>query len=603
MRTQTLRRRMLAPLGAIAVAMIALTGCQAAQSGDAGSTGDKDTVSYALPVGTGPNWILPLSAPDKMATHNSAIKATLWPRLFEYNGQSGDMGWDKKGSAAESYEFSEDGKTITITLGDLDWSDGKPVTSRDVEFWFNLVKANAEKTGGYSKGNIPDNVTSFTTVNDKTFSLTMDKVYNQDYFVGNQLSLVYPMPQHVWDKTSDDGEIGDFDRDPAGAVKVFDYLFSQAEDMKTYATNPLWKTVSGPYTVKSWSDSGLVELTANKKYTGADKAQIENVRFLPFTSADAEMNVVRSGEVDYGYISASQLTNDKQFTDLGYGVEQWAGWSITYMPYNFAGPHKNLFSQLYVRQALQHSIDQETISDAIWHGAATPDYGPIPQTVPSDQLSDAQAKNPYPFDLKKAGQLFTDHGWKKNSDGVLECAAPGEGADQCGAGIAAGDLAEFVITTQNGSQETDNTMAEIQSSLAKVGVKVTVDAKPLDTVLTQAQECKTAEGAKCTWDLVFFGTAGSWYFSPYATGERLFAKDTKWNAGQYYNAEAESLIQEMMFSSDSETSKKYSELLAKDLPVMWMPNPVYQVSVVRKGLEIGTQDPGGNFMPQRWSWK
>ncbi|WP_309128780.1 peptide ABC transporter substrate-binding protein [Microbacterium sp.] len=600
MRTQTLRRRMLAPLGALAVATIALTGCQAAQ-GDGGSAEKTDTVSYALPVGTGPNWILPISAPDKMATHNSAIKATLWPRLFEYNGQSGDMGWDKKGSAAESYEFSEDGKTITITLGDLNWSDGKPVSTRDVEFWFNLVKANAEKTGGYSEGNIPDNVTEFTTIDEKKFSLTMDKVYNQDYLVGNQLTLVYPMPQHVWDKTSDDGEIGDFDRDPAGAVQVFDYLFSQAEDMKSYATNPLWKTVSGPYTVKSWSDSGLVELTANEKYTGDDKAQIENVRFLPFTSSDAEMNVVRSGEVDYGYITASQLTNEKQFTDLGYDIEPWAGWSITYMPYNFAGPNGDFFSQLYVRQALQHAVDQETISEAIWHGAAMPDYGPIPQSIPSDQLSDAQADNPYPFDLKKAEKLFTDHGWEKNSEGLLECAVAGTGDGQCGEGIEAGDLAEFVITTQNGSQETDNTMAEIQSSLAKVGVKVTVDSKPLDSVLTQAQECKT--GSTCTWDLVFFGTAGSWYFSPYATGERLFAKETKWNAGQYFNAEAEDLIQQMMFSSDPEISKKYSELLANDLPVMWMPNPVYQVSVVRSGLEIGTQDPGGNFMPQRWSWK
>jgi len=35
---------------------------------------------------------------------------------------------------------------------------------------------------------------------------------------------------------------------------------------------------------------------------------------------------------------------------------------------------------------------------------------------------------------------------------------------------------------------------------------------------------------------------------------------------------------------------------------MWMPNPVYQVSVVRDGLDIAHQDPGASFLPQRWSW-
>ena len=601
MRTQSLRRRILAPLGALAVATLALTACQAGAQGSNGAEGEKDTVSFALQVGTGPNWILPISSPDKMATHNSAIKATMWPRLFEYNGVDGEMGWDEKASAAKSYEFSEDLKTITITLNDLDWSDGEPVTSRDVEFWYNLVRFNGEKTGGYSAGLMPDNITAFTTIDDKTFSLTMDKVYNEEFLLGNQLSLIYPMPQHVWDKTSADGEIGDHDRDAAGSTQVLDYLFSEAEDMKTYATNELWKVVSGPYTVKSWSDSGLVELTANEKYTGEDKPSIPNVEFLPFTSADAEMNVVRSGEVDYGYVTSSQLTNEKQFTDLGYSIEPWAGWSITYMPYNFANPEKGAFyKQLYVRQALQHAIDQETISEVVWHGAATPDYGPIPQTADSIGLSDVQKDNPYPFDLKTAEKLFTDNGWKKGPDDTLECVDAGAGAGQCGEGIAAGEKAEIVVTTQSGSQETDNTMAEIQSSLAKIGVKMTIDSKPLDSVLTQAQECKT--GTACTWELVFFGTAGSWYFPPYATGERVFAKDTKWNAGQYDNPEAEALVQAMAFSTDPEIAKKYSEYLATDLPVMWMPNPVYQVSVVRDGLDIAHQDPGASFLPQRWSW-
>lgn len=596
-------RRLVAPLGFVAAAALVVTGCAASGGEGTGSAGAKDSVSYALPAGTGPNWILPISSPDTMATHNSAIKATMWPRLFEYNGTSGKMEWDQKASAAKSYEFSDDNLSVTITLNDLNWSDGAPVTSRDVEFWYNLVRFNAEKTGGYSAGRIPDNITAFEIVDDKNFTLTFDKVYNEEFLLANQLSLVYPMPQHAWDKTSADGEIGDFDRDAATAVEVFDYLFTEAKDMKTYATNELWKTVSGPYTVKSWSDSGEVVLTANKEYTGEDKPSITEVTFLPFTSADAEMNAVRSGEVDYGYVTSAQLTNEQQFTDLGYKVEPWAGWSITYMPYNFANPEKGAFyKQLYVRQALQHAVDQETISEVVWHGAATPDYGPVPQTQDSAYLSDEQKNNPYPFDQKKAEELFSSHGWTKNSDGIFECTTPGAGDAACGDGIAAGTKAEIVVTTQNGSQETDNMMAEIQSSLAKVGVAMTIDAKPLDSVLTEAQSCKVEGSTTCSWELVFFGTAGSWYFPAYPTGERVFAKDTKWNAGQYDNPEAEELINQMTASTDSEIAQKYSALLATDLPVMWMPNPVYQVSVIKDGLDIAHQDPGASFFPQRWSW-
>lgn len=601
MRTQTLRRRLLAPIGALAVATLAITGCSTGAADDAAS--NKDSVSFALQVGTGPNWILPIASPDTMATHNSAIKATMWPRLFEYNGADGTMGWDEKASAAKSYEFSEDGKTVTVTLNDLDWSDGTPMTTRDVEFWYNLVRFNGEKTGGYTAGMMPENVTEFKKVDDKTFSLTMDKVYNQEFLLGNQLTMMVPMPQHVWDKTSADGEIGDHDRDEAGAQQVLDYLFAEAKDMKTYATNPLWKVTAGPYTVKSWSDAGVVELEESETYTGVDKPSIKNVKFMPFTSADAETNVVRAGDVDYGYITAAQLTNEKQFTDLGYKVKPWTGWSVTYMPYNFANPEKGAFyKQLYVRQALQHAVDQETISDVIWHGAATPGYGPIPQTeTASDLLSEEQSNNPYPFDLKKTTELFTSHGWKAGKDGILECEDAGNGASQCGEGITKGQKAEVVVTAQNGSKETDNMMAEIQSSLEKAGVKMIVDSKPLDSVLAEAQECK--EGSTCDWEMTFFGSAGSWYFEPYATGVRVWAKDTKWNAGQYDNPEAEQIIQEMAYSTDPAIAKKYSAFLAKDLPVMWMPNPVYQVSVIRDGLDIDHQDPGASFLPQRWSWK
>lgn len=609
MRTRMRRGRhgLAVPVGVLTAAALALAGCSADSPSDESSgTGAESTdrpVTYALMPGQGPNWIAPISPPDKMITSNSAIHATMWPTLFNYSGTSGRLELDTKASAASSYEFNADNTAVDITLGDLTWSDdGSPVTSRDVEFTHNLIKANTDQWGSYSPGAYPDNVTSFTIKDDKNFTLTFDKPYNQQFLLANQLTLITPMPQHAWDKTSADEAVGDYDTTADGATAVWNFLQDQAKDMASYTTNPLWQVVSGPYAVKSWTPDGSVTLVANTKYTGADRPAIATVNFKPYTSNDAAMNDLRAKGVDYGFITPSQLSTQQQFVDLGYQIVPWDGWSITYMPYNFANPTMGpVFRQLYVRQGLQSAIDQETISDKIWHGAAAPGYGPVPQNPPSDYLSDVQADNPYPYDLDAAEKYFTDNGWAKGSDGILACTEPGTGKGQCGDGIAAGTQMKITVMTQNGSQETDNTMAAIKSALSEVGVDMTIQSATLESVLTEAQKCKS--GSDCSWQLVFFGTAGSWYFSAYPTGDRLFAADVKWNCGQYEDQEAFDVIAETLVSSDPTIAQQYSAYLAENLPVLWMPNPVYQVSVVSDELDIQTQDPGGAFYPQRWSWK
>ena len=107
--------------------------------------------------------------------------------------------------------------------------------------------------------------------------------------------------------------------------------------------------------------------------------------FKPFTSSEAELNVLRSGGVDYGYLPALAVSQKKTIENQGYQVKPWNGWAITYIPYNFNNPAMGaVFKQLYVRQAVQMSIDQSTISRVLWHDQAAPGYGPYarPGAVP-----------------------------------------------------------------------------------------------------------------------------------------------------------------------------------------------------------------------------
>nr|BFF18597.1 hypothetical protein GCM10025730_21180 [Promicromonospora thailandica] len=410
MRTTQAGRAMRLAVGA-AAAVALLAGCSASSGADESAA--RTDVNYALPANATPNWIVPLGIAGKLATHNSAIMRTLWEPLVAYDGSEGEVGRVATADLADEITFSDDSRTVTITLDDRTWSDGEPVTSADVAFWFDLVKANTDLWASYSEGRMPDNVTEVATPDEKTVELTFDKVYNPEWLQASQLTLVVPLPSHAWAKAADDDE-----PDPAlaetkdGARAIFDYLVTQSEDLGTYATNPLWQTVNGPYTLTGFTDAGQVELTRNETYDGDDAASIDTVNLLPYTSTDAEVNAVRSGAVDYGYIPTTGLDAPEQYEQLGYTVEPWAGWSITYLPYNFNHPELGpVYRQLYVRQALQHLVDQEQISEVIWKGAALPGYGPVPQNPESDFLSAEQKDNPYPFDPEAATALLADHGW------------------------------------------------------------------------------------------------------------------------------------------------------------------------------------------------
>jgi peptide/nickel transport system substrate-binding protein len=591
--------RRLAVVAAVPVALGALlAGCSSA--GNSAST-SKDTINYALPPNFTPNWILPIGTSGRLNTNNGSIAQSLWEPLVSYDGATGTVAWQKDASVASDVAFDPAGTSATITLGKRTWSDGHPVTARDVQFFYNLVKANKADWANYNAGQAPDNWTSLTVADDTHLTITFDKAYNTDWMLANELSLITPLPQHVWDKTSTDGAVGDYDSTPDGAVQVWDYLNKAAGDVSGYAANPLWKVVDGTYGLSGFTTAGKVTLQANAKYDGGDKPTIKTVNLLPFTSADAEENALRGGQIDYGYISPTSMDDKKSFEAKGYQITPWTGWAITYLPYNFNNPTMGpVFAQLYARQAIQQSIDQNSLVKAISNDTAVAGYGPIPQATKNDFVSSVQDANPYPFSTSAATKLLTDHGWQRGPDGIMVCRDAGSAANQCGAGVRAGTTFTMAALSQSGSPVTDNEMSALQSSLKDSGIGFTIKTAPVNTVLAQTPPC-TPDQPICAWQLSYFGTAGSWYFSAYPTGDSLFQTGGGSNFGGYHNPEADKMIVAATQSTDKKAIQDYSALLAKDLPVVWLPAPAYQISAVRSGLKA-PQDPLANFHPARWSW-
>ncbi|MGW9432672.1 ABC transporter substrate-binding protein, partial [Streptomyces decoyicus] len=253
-----------------------------------------------------------------------------------------------------------------------------------------------------------------------------------------------------------------------------------------------------------------------------------------------------------------------------------------------AGPLRRPAS---LRQALQHLIDQKSISRVIWHGSAAPTLGPIPAGLLD--------RDPYPYDPERAKELLAGHGWT-DRDGTLRCTRPGGGAGECGAGIEDGQELRLTLLSQSGSTETSNTMQTIKSAFGTAGITLDIRQQPLNTVLGTTVPCKRTEPRCAQWQLGFFGTQGSWYFPPDPSGEKLFATHAPSNMGNWSDPRTDRLIRATEYSDAPAAMRAYGREVARRLPVLWTPNPAYQVSVIRNDLRGVDQNPTLSLAPQNW---
>lgn len=303
-RPRARRRALIAAAATVAaLALTAVTGCtQEGGRVDMGPTGgtpvEGGTATMALPPAATPNWIFPIGAPGYGASYNYGIQSLLFMPVYDAVQEKGELTTHGPSTLGREPKFSDANKTVTVPLREgVKWSDGEPVTSRDIEFWFNLVKANRTSWGNYSVGTMPDNVKRFEAVDDHTVRLHLSRAYNPDWFTANQLTLMRALPQHAWDAKTEGGKIGDWDRTKDGAKTVFARLTRHAKSLGSYGSDPLWKTVNGPWKLAGWRDSGQVTIVPNEKYTGpkSQRPHLDKVVFKPFTTADSEYNVLRSG--------------------------------------------------------------------------------------------------------------------------------------------------------------------------------------------------------------------------------------------------------------------------------------------------------------------
>jgi len=573
-------------------------------SSAAANTGPKTTivrggiVKYAETAGGSPDYIFPGDPANTQSNYNldqfqNFMYEPLWQSNFSqptinYAGSIGNIPvWFNHDSAA------------VVTLKHRIWTNGTPVTTRDIIFDINLVRAAGSNWGHYVPGDFPYNVKRITIQGPYKMTFYFTKSYNPTYYIDNQLSDIVPMPQNVWDRTSLTGKVSNWDLTASGARKVWNFLDVYAQHTSTYSDkNPIWGVTDGAFKLASFGGSASPDIfLPNPRFSG-EHARIAEFEELPFTSNAAEYDDLRSGNgaVTAGYVPSQDVPTIPQVKAAGYVVSQIHQWGVDYMVPNFKNPTLGAtFSQLYIRQVLQRLVDQASIIQAFARGYATPTYGPAPIYPKPNPFADSyETHNPYPFSIAAAKSLLAAHGWRIVG-GVQTCES-----SKCGAGVKIGTKLNISLLQTSGDLLITEQDELYQSDAAKVGIRISLKQETFDSIVANVGPCSTP-GQKCSYQLVDYG---GFSYSLYPSGGSLFVLGAGVDSGQYNNATVDSLVKAIRHSATLAPYYQYENLIAQQLPLIWMPTS-NTISAVAKnlagpGLAGGGGPEFGLLSPQLW---
>jgi peptide/nickel transport system substrate-binding protein len=237
-----------------------------------------------------------------------------------------------------------------------------------------------------------------------------------------------------------------------------------------------------------------------------------------------------------------------------------------------------IFKQLYFRQAFQHLVDQSGWIHAYYEGLGVPTYSAVP-AQPANPYADAASRSdPYPFSVAAAARLLRAHGWQVRPGGFSRCVRRGSAANQCGAGITAGE--PLTLIYPSGMSATDGAMVDLQSVARGAGIVLTLKQVTIATVDAQIEACSPHSSA-CGWELGQYGSA--WVFAPdhYPSGEEIFQTGALGNVGSYSSARIDRLIRATTTVTSRAAARAalnaYADAVRLQVPDFWQPSEMSSV--------------------------
>ena len=274
---------------------------------------------------------------------------------------------------ADDLKISEDGLTYTLHLNDnATWSDGTPVTTKDIEFTFAYSNA---KYGYNYYLRVNGVVGTYNIIDDKTIELTIPEAYN--YYIAT-LSGMPIFPSHEFES--------------AEALAADQSYFTSADVV-----------TSGAYTIKEINADSVVYEAREDYYRGTPSVKYIVLKVIGDGSTKAI--AFENGEIDYMRITTVEELEKYAAQSDKYNIYMISESRLNYLQVNPFGPAQLTDAQ---REALFYAINgDEVIMGA--YGSTELAQNPNSLLVPDQALYSANTAD-YVYDLEKAKTLAEESG-------------------------------------------------------------------------------------------------------------------------------------------------------------------------------------------------
>ncbi|ADZ83779.1 peptide ABC transporter substrate-binding protein [Cellulosilyticum lentocellum] len=326
---------------------------------------------------------------------------------------------------AESWVVNESNTAITITLKkDIKWHDGMSLTTDDVLYTLNQIKAIPDSPYKDTVANLQEMV----KLDDTTFKL----VYKGSYS-GVLQTLFFPViPEHIYNVSGED----------------------------TLNITPVG---SGPYMYESTTPAKSIMLKANPGYFKG-KPQIEEVQINFIPDQQSMLYAFKQGLIDVIYTKETEW--GKYIND-----EASTAYEMISPVYEFMGVNHNkvLFQNAAIREALLYGINRQEMVHLFYLDHAVVTDTPIsPISYLYDRTLEIKS-----YDKEKAKLLLTQEGYEKDGNtGFLS---------KNGAPLS------FTLLVNEENRDRMKVAKQIQTIYKEIGIDLKVEAVNETTYLERIQ--------------------------------------------------------------------------------------------------------------------
>lgn len=432
----------------------------------------------------------------------------------------------------KSWQASKDRLYDKVVMrDDARWSDGTPITARDVAFSFQTIMNPRIPIPAVRSGT--DQLRWVEAYDDHTVVF-----FHKEPMATNVWNVNYPIiPEHIYNKSIAD-----------------DFTMGQSEYHLKYERAPV---CGGMYEIAKRVEKQEIVLERREDWYMKNGQQVrrkpyfKTIRFRILQDPNTALLALKKGEIDDWPITPEQWqtqTGDDEFyqrNTKAYGLE----WAFAYIGWNNKTP---FFEDKRVRWAMSYALDHDEMLKNICYGLYEPCLGVYHKSawMAPQPMPEAIHQN-----LDKAEQLLDEAGWTdSDGDGYRDRTIDGRKVKF-----------EFTLLVRSGSTTGQKTAELLKDNLDQVGVLCHV--KPTEfTVLQQKSLNHEFHAMLAAW-----GTGAD----P-STGDNLWKTNAGRNFVQYANPKVDALYEQGEREFDREKRAEIygniASLLWEDQPYTWLYN-------------------------------